>query len=386
MSSDRILIIGDGNHQFIINLVKQLRKQASERLTINVLSLSRVYQQNIHYYDEVYSPNFGSRLYGFISKIMIIRRFYRQFLLKRYIKTIPKHSSYGFHFLSTDSCYVLKILKRSQHIGRFVISIWGSDLYRLKRYNTKRFLAACKAADRITFTNRSSLRYFTEKYGWNRNNLRVCRFGLVPLSKLKDNNYTKQECKALLGWNSSKLAIVVGYNASEGQQHLQILEQLQNSSFKSYVNSVILILPLTYGGNPEYRSRIVQMLTSMQYEFKIYDSFVSDDTIAHIRKASDILVQLQITDQFSGSMQEHLYCNNIVITGSWLPYESLKEAGVRFIEIDGLKELGSSLIHVLDGFPDLSSEMMCNSSIIYELSSWENNILSWYDLYVEKCH
>jgi hypothetical protein len=93
------------------------------------------------------------------------------------------------------------------------------------------------------------------------------------------------------------------------------------------------------------------------------------------------MIQLQTSDQFSGSMQEHLYTRNVVITGSWLPYKTMKDFGVNFIEIDKVSELANSLAKVIANYNEYYSNTDNNPEAILKLSSWQYNIQDWLALY-----
>ena len=103
--------------------------------------------------------------------------------------------------------------------------------------------------------------------------------------------------------------------------------------------------------------------------------------IALIRKATDIMIQVQTTDQFSGSMQEHLYAQNVVITGSWLPYKAMKNEGIYFEEIRNIAEITDLLPEIIRNCSTYESKTHQNTEIISNLSRWENNIQAWSKLY-----
>jgi len=106
-----------------------------------------------------------------------------------------------------------------------------------------------------------------------------------------------------------------------------------------------------------------------------------DREIALIRKASDVFINVQVTDQFSGSMQEHLFAENVVITGDWLPYKTLDERGVFMRKVSSVDDVGRELLHVAHNLDSLRKNCLINPDIIWELSSWEKNIQSWVGLY-----
>lgn len=381
MNRKRILLVGDGNHQFIFNYAYWLKKEAKNSFVVDILSYFPLKEENKKYYDTIIYKSFDNILYRVISKIRGVRRYYRFYLYKKLISKLPEYDIIHFHFIGTDSYNLVKYF-RNNRTSRVILSIWGSDMYRVNWVDENFFFQTCQYADVLTFTNQESIDYFIKKYNWKHNNVSLCRFGLAPLENLKSLTLSRDECKHLLSWNTKKIAITIGYNMAPAQQHLEILRQFEHESIKELADCIQLILPITYGGTQEYQNQLVERLNQLPFEYKIYDTFLSDEQVAYLRKASDIMIQLQITDQFSGSMQEHLYTNNIVITGSWLPYETMKEQGAWFIEIDGLDELSDIIPKVICKYDNYLQKTNNNPMVITELGSWEKNIHNWLALYL----
>ena len=380
MSEKRILLVGNGNHQFITNYVYWLKKSTKSKYIVDILSDRQVNDENKKYYNTIFRKNDRNLIYQIISKIKGVRRYYRFFLYNKIIKTLPLYDVVHFHFISIDSYFIIEQFKKNT-TSKIILSIWGSDMYRVNSTSEKGFIEACQKADALTFTNQKSIDYFKMKYNWNKNNLKLCRFGLTPLENLKKLTTTRVECKKQLNWNPKKRAVTIGYNLNSAQQHLEILTQFDNDSTKELMDEIQLILPITYGGTPKYKNQLLEKLKQLPFEYIFYDTFLTDEKVAQIRKASDIMIQLQLTDQFSGSMQEHLYSRNVVITGSWLPYETMKENGAWFIEIDKLEELYKVIPEIIKDFEKYELKTKNNPQVISELSSWDKNIYSWIDLY-----
>jgi hypothetical protein len=375
----KILLVGDGNHQFITNYALWLKNDSEKRFIIDVLSYTAVINRNRPFYDTIHEVNCGGGLLYLLSQIKWVRAVYRQYQLNEIIKRLPKYNIVHFHYVGLDSYLLIKKIKKNIS-GKIILSIWGSDLYKIPFICTKRFAKVCLIGDFITFSNEKTLEFFKNKFKWKKCNLKVCRFGLTPLQNLKELQLSKKKCKNCLGWNLEKIAITIGYNSSLAQQHLLIINQFDTNEIKKFKNNIILVFLLTYGGNKKYKNHILKSIKKLPFEYRIYDNYLSDLEVAKIRKASDIMIQLQKTDQLSGSMLEHLFANNVVITGSWLPYETLKEK-CWFIEIDRIKELSMLVPEIIGNFKKYKSNTIGNSFAIDKLSSWEINIEKWKQLY-----
>ena len=93
------------------------------------------------------------------------------------------------------------------------------------------------------------------------------------------------------------------------------------------------------------------------------------------------MINVQTTDQFSGSMQETVFAGNVLINGAWLPYNTFKKEGAFFLEVNDLTELSEKIEYTIDNCEKLKLKTKINRDIIWKLSSWENNSKDWYNLY-----
>lgn len=380
MTDKRILLVGNGNHQFITNYAKWLKKQNSSSFSIDMLSLMPFRKENTEFYQIIYQIKKDDFLYRMAKKNKGVHLLYRFYLYKKLIAVMPEYDIIHFHFIDYDSYFLSGQFKNKSN-SKIIFSIWGSDIFSLPSVLGNCFVHACKNADRIIFTNTKLMKYFLDRFHWQRNNLSVIRFGLAPLEFLEKGRISKVECKERLSWNKDKLAITIGYNMSRAIPHLSILEQFGSNKLAAFHNKIQLIVPITYGGDKNYKREILTKLNQLPFEYKVYDEFLDDETVACIRKGSDVMLQLQITDQFSGSMQEHLFTRNVVITGSWLPYDTLKEKGAYFFEIDKVEDLNDVLPDVINNFSKYEQKTANNPGVIAELGSWEKNIKQWVEMY-----
>lgn len=375
-----LLLVGDANHQFITNFAQWLKKEMSNSFIIDILSYTPIQKEFQNYYNSIYQIKEHSFIYRIISKIKGVRIYFRFYLFKKLLKSLPNYEVIHFHYINVYSYFLVDWFKRNTS-SKIIFSVWGSDMYRVRLANEKRFLHACLKADVLTFTNQKTIEHFKIKYKWMKNNIFLYRYGLAPLDKLIELSSSKDACKKQLNWNNKKIAVTIGYNMSPEQQHIKILNQFNDANLKRYQDRILLIIPITYGGSTIYKNQLLKKLKLLPFEYMVYDTFLIDEQVAQIRKASDIMIQLQITDQFSGSMQEHLYAHNVVITGSWLPYETLKKQGAWFIEIVKIEELIRIIPDVINNFEEFEKKTINNPKVIFKSCLWRKNIRDWVALY-----
>jgi len=176
-----------------------------------------------------------------------------------------------------------------------------------------------------------------------------------------------------LGIDLTSKIVVCGYNGFESQQHLGIIESLRHQSF----SNVQFVFPITYGGSDHYKELVKRELKNSGLNYVTIEQFLTIEEVAVIRVIADCFCQLQITDAFSGSMQEHLYAGSNVITGEWLDYCDLKLNDVQLVEVSSVSDIGSCLAREL-AHPTVTAEQKSsNKERIYRMSSWRNTIAGW---------
>ena len=96
---------------------------------------------------------------------------------------------------------------------------------------------------------------------------------------------------------------------------------------------------------------------------------------------SDIMIHVQITDQLSSTMLEEMYANSVVIAGSWLPYRSLHEMGVYFLDVDSIPDVTGILEDVVRDIGFYRQKCEGNPQIVWDHSSWDKLAAKWHALW-----
>ncbi len=319
-----------------------------------------------------------------LAKIPKLRGLIRLKQKRNYILQNESYDVCHIHFVSPYLSFLTNTFAKK--CSYLICSIWGSDFYRAsdrqRRIQTKLYENSSVITSNNEYSALDFDHYYQVKYS---EKLRICRFGLAPLEVLRKLELNKMGCRKHLGLPEDSIIVTVGYNNSPGQQHIEILKSIKKRR-KEIPENLFFILPMTYGATNEYRNTVRKYVEQHSLRYKIFDRFMPDEEMAMLRRASDIMIQVQITDQFSGSMQEHLYSENVVITGDWLPYGTLDEKGIFMLKVSSVEEVGEKLVYALNNLDSLKEKCKKNPEIIWELSSWEKNIQSWIDMYEELLH
>jgi glycosyltransferase involved in cell wall biosynthesis len=192
-------------------------------------------------------------------------------------------------------------------------------------------------------------------------------------------NSSVENAKSVFGINSKRL-IVCGYNAAPIVQHEKIIKVLVN--LKDFLTDYAIIFPMTYGNRANITRPLVKtLLKATSLNYIVIEDYLPIKKLLALRLACDIFIHIQTKDQMASSMLEHLAAGSVVITGKWLPYESLEKLGVYFIQINKVDDLKDTLLEVITHLDIHLEHCKKNRAIILNFISWEKNKWSWYEAY-----
>ncbi len=265
-------------------------------------------------------------------------------------------------------------------------SVGGSDLYRFSRQFLIRVLQkrTIKYSDWISSENIQTRDYFYKIYGEKYKNKEhsICRFGVDIIDYIKS---FKQDYESPKTFSSEfpvdRIIIVCGTNASENHQHFAMIDAISKMN-KEQRNKCHFVFPMTYpAGMDEYIGEVAERISQVTDSFTILTKYMNVQEMAELAMTVDIMVHVQTTDQLSSAMISHMYNGNIVITGSWLPYDTLQDEGVFFLKVGEIAELNSRLEEVIMNLDNCKEKCRSNIDIIYQLSSWEMASAKWMKVY-----
>lgn len=370
----KILILGNKDHQYIYNHVKWL-KLNSNCYKVDVLSVDtnrKGLLANDDLYDNVYSISTHTTPY-------IARKSIECFLFRKKLREIAAdYDIIQIHYVENIILLSLDILFSSS--CKIVVTVWGSDWYKANSIKKQGLKQLFRKADVVTIEHQQigdEIKNFCKV-----RRMEELRLGLEPLEALASlDTISKEESKQFLTLPLGLITICIGYNARKNQQHLEIIRIL-NLLPEEIKERIILLLPLTYPHDDmQYVDEVESALIESRYKYKIFKQYMTDIEVAYLRKATDIMLQLQLTDSLSGAMLEHLYAESCVVTGKWLPYDLLISRNIHFHRIEAMDKLSSCIISIINNINDEISMNKPNTNIIQRLSRWPLVIKDWQQLY-----
>lgn len=273
----------------------------------------------------------------------------------------------------------------SQKCDAWLCSVGGSDLYRQSSNMLFKFLQKriIKHASWISSESEETKQCFEKVYGIKDSETphTIIRYGVDILDSFEKLQIVDSDSiKKKYGIPVNKTVIMCGTNARKEHQHMEMLDEIAHLS-KDLLENCCLLIPMTYGGTEEYINSIQMKAFSITNNSVILKVFLTTDEMAEIAAITDIMVHIQTTDQLSSAMLSHMFCGNIVIAGSWLPYDTLRSKGIEFISIDKISELTEQLEEVISNMKHWKNLCKKNAEIVYNMSSWENSAKEWYYVY-----
>lgn len=330
---NKILLVSDFDHFLFEGLKKSFQKNGIE-------------------VNHIYLGKMGTKSRPLFLCNMAFAFFHIIFFSKRY-------DCVSYHY-ATKYMIMVDIAARVKGIRR-VCTIWGSEFAKASAKNRKQLVSWYRTLGALSVTNKN----FTDSLSGL--NVHETSFGLSQFTFIEKN----RSKYALL--QKDKVNIVIGTNGSPNQQHLEILRQLAlvpNDCLSKYH----FIFPMSYGGDNAYRESIKNKAIDINISFSTIETVLNDDELSLLRLKTDILLQLQETDQLSGAMLESIFAGAHIITGGWLPYQTLDALNLKWSKINDFSELPEKLIRLLC----LSSEEKeRNKELISRMFSWEYRIKNW---------
>lgn len=283
---------------------------------------------------------------------------------KALLKIANSYDIIDFHSFIAEYDSLIKELSAKKIIK---VTFWGSDFYRATNERREQQRIALQFADSIQIGTLAMKSDIMEHFGEFEDKVRIANFGLQQfdlISELKKANYVHQYKK---GENRDKLMVVCGYNGSKAQQHFIMIDAL-NKLKTDIKQKIFVVFPMTYGADSSYLKSVETELKRTNISYFILTKHLSEIEMAKLRIDSDIVVNIQKTDAFSGSLQQHLFSENVVLVGDWLPYSVLDDHKV-FLKRTTIENLYHNISDCINNFDTLTNLARGNCEKMAEISS-----------------
>lgn len=295
--------------------------------------------------------------------------------IKTILEKIPVYDAMQLLWIERPWAYFYRTIRKKTVILN--LNVGGSDFYRASKEERdyKRNLISC--ADQISAETPQTIQEFTDYYGEGvKRDLKLLPFGLEVL-KYIDKDADKNSIKKQYHIPLNKIVVTCGHNANSAHQHLKIIDAL-NSLPSDIQKQIVCVFPMTYPDVfDSYRKKICDNLQNVSFESVVLTEFMDFQAMAEYALISDIMIHVQTTDQLSSTMLEEMYAGSIVIAGSWLPYQSLHEMGIYFLDVDTIPDVTAVLEDVVTNIEGYKKKCVGNKEIVWQHSSWDVLAPKW---------
>lgn len=321
----------------------------------------------------------SSKMYLEIDELVHVYYFDTMSRLKTILNSLPYYNSFQLLWIEFPWIYYRDTIRAKCKLLN--ICIGGSDFFRSNDSYKSFMRMLLTKSDCVSGETEETIRLFGECFDDLDLNLQVVPFGMDVVEHIigrQREGWTKEYYCRKFDFPVDKLTVMIGHNAIRAQNHIEQIESLMHFS-DEIKNEIFLIVPMTYGGvDHDYYDEVKNALERSGFFYSILRDFLNDDEMACLALATDVMVHVQTTDQLSSTMIEHMCANNIIISGSWLPYGSLEEYGIRFLKVDRINDVNITLKLIIDNMDYYCKEFVENNkNVIESRFLWKNVIKKW---------
>ena len=379
----RILIIGNGaDDKYIGNCLRECRKCDTDLVfdffNTNLEETSS-FRSEVNQYVTVkrHRPNW-------IYNIPKVRGYFNQLdlciSLRDFIGVCQNENIYydvcQIHFLNP---IYAKIADRLKKISRkVVITPWGSDVLRAKKYQLRGLRKLVQKSNWVTCTQGSRFeKDIVTLLDIPKEKLYNLPIGIASIDEILSRPFiTDEQAKRVWGFEG-KYVIVIGYKGSPAHNHIKVIKSLVFMK-KQLPTNTILVCPMTYGGNPVYRKKIKRLLWNSQFENQILENYLTAEELVCLRKATDLFIHAQNTDANSGTIAEYLLCRKKIVNPTWITYPHYETYGSPFYSFSNFEELPQAIMKAINDTSNKVSPLLTGN--ISE-SGWSKLACKWVELY-----
>lgn len=196
-----------------------------------------------------------------------------------------------------------------------------------------------------------------------------------------DKVETKESAKNYWGIPDDKITVLIGYSGKKIHNHLEIINEFHNHP--NLLEKIHLLAPMTRGANTNYADEVEIALSNSGFSYTLMkDRFLSDNDIAQLRRATDIVFQFANSDAYSRSIVECICAGALLIYGNWINYNKfLSDDGFAAIEVENINKGIEVLKDFLYSKDKYRAMCASNMKIGGKKFLWSECIKDWVDIY-----
>lgn len=377
----KILVIANANSEWVYNFISLFQGSG---INVSLCSYYRIEQSYYNRYDQLgihiirspeYVQNYLDRYkHSFMSKVFFLSS------LIRTVRGFSRTSKWDIINIQYVDPHLLRVFALFPALTRkLVLSYWGSDLMRENSAVLGSITEIVSNSLGSTFDNGDLVRIHENLYpDYQKRSIIMLPLPILDdIERLDSEKQSEYICIDGQTIKRDKILICIGYNGRRQQQHDMVLNQLKkmNEKIKSKIS---LLFPFTYSVDKydTYIDDLKVQISESGIESYIFERLLSNEDLARLRIATDVFINAQTTDAFSGSVCEALYAGGILVNAKWLHYEELDKYNLEYIEYNEFKDIPPIVERIIKGF-DRNHKDLQNRVSIRKLRSIENCRQQW---------
>ncbi|MCG2611292.1 hypothetical protein LZZ90_07215 [Flavobacterium sp. SM15] len=293
-----------------------------------------------------------------------------------------------FHFHFMQYSYLRSLFLVPKH-KKIVCSFWGSDLMRTSdTFNHFFVQKALKRANVITCQSLEMKEIILSKFGRSlHDKIQINNFPIDQAVFNGIDDFTSSDREALnlfkktYGFSSNKINVVIGHNGSPQNNHLKCIEALESLPNKEQLHLIVnLCYALPKHQYESYKTSLENAFEQTGIGYTIIEKFFSGNELVLSRLATDVFIHVPVSDALSATLTEMMYAGSVAITGSWLPYNTLRQIGLHYHQVSDFKQICEKLKLALTDFEKEKTLCKSNKALIRDFFFRKQIVEKWAEI------
>lgn len=378
-----LIIAATANDVFIYNMCKWLKLSMNVEITVIEARSSASSNQLCN--TEAFANVRTIQGCGYCPKNIHLKSFFEPIVKAVALKGMIKNEHYDIIHIQRVMLFTVFCSFLKKHCNKLYVTFWGGELDNDKLFRSQSFF---RLMIRRFIKNRvdavvNSSAFFNVYKQFNphcEKPFYPAILGSAPLQNLYEllDKESRSQAKNKFGIEEAKLTLLLGYSGKNIHNHIPIISEL--TKHKELKAKIHLLAPMTRGASQSYISEVENQLQKSGYSYSLFkDCFFSDEEIARLRLATDVVFQFSEYDGFSRSIIECFCAKSLVIYGSWLQYdEHLQEESLFAIPYDSI----AKGVEFLEGYNHSQyNNYLEKNSLNCRKNIWSECIKDWVNVY-----
>ncbi len=320
--------------------------------------------------DLSFSPiRFSSRAFRIcaISLYVSWKYLYLFLFLKRYDVTLIQSLSF-YHVVFFP---ILRLKSK-----KLYVTVWGSDFNAAGPFKKKVLRFFLRSVSGVSVTSESMRIKLIDQLLLDAKKVSITRFGLATADYLDSVSDAQVQAFKEKFDIPDGIVVMCAPTADPIRQVLEVISSIGGLP-KEYVSKCVFLFHVI-SGSCSYKKEVLKELSALTgVRYVLIDEYLDSVSIGALRNIVDIYINVAVMDQLSGSMMESIYCNSIVLVGSWLDYIELVDRRVDIVTVPSVEaSVLSDKLKLCINMADCGI-FPSNADKIKDLFFWDVTIEQW---------